>query len=285
MKILKELNETQRNILLGSIIGDGEITKPYKNSRRKNLSYREHFGDKQLEYRKWKASFFDGFLYFRQNNTMVSKSTPIITELFSSYYDSEGKKHIPINLLKYCQSPYFISVIYMDDGSLLISKRINHNLKRIYITPVIALYLQCYTKNELTLLSDHLKNLFDFTLHLHKRNDGKGFILKTNKMKDTLLFLNLVSRVIHGCPSMYYKTNWSYRFEIESNKLKKQYPDYQVIATSSDRQKNYSQDEINRIIMLKNNKVCDQEIALELNRSYWSIVYKLSELRKKGHLT
>lgn len=58
-----QLTPVQQNVLIASIIGDGEITKLYKNSRRKNHSYREHFGIDQEEYRRWKVSFFNDLLY------------------------------------------------------------------------------------------------------------------------------------------------------------------------------------------------------------------------------
>ncbi|WP_239454014.1 hypothetical protein [Bacillus suaedaesalsae] len=48
MHIFK-LTDIQKNILIASIMGDGEITKIYKNSRRKYNSYRGHFGVQQLE--------------------------------------------------------------------------------------------------------------------------------------------------------------------------------------------------------------------------------------------
>ncbi len=50
--MLNTLTSIQQNILIASIMGDGEITKIYKNSRRKNHSYREHYGEFQEEYRK-----------------------------------------------------------------------------------------------------------------------------------------------------------------------------------------------------------------------------------------
>jgi hypothetical protein len=55
MEHFLRLNEIQRNLLVGSIIGDGEITKIYPNSRRKNHSYREHYGVQQEAYRIWKS--------------------------------------------------------------------------------------------------------------------------------------------------------------------------------------------------------------------------------------
>ncbi|WP_162297908.1 hypothetical protein [Halalkalibacillus sediminis] len=45
MLIEQKLTSEQIEVLLASICGDGEITKPYKNSRRINLNYREHFGE------------------------------------------------------------------------------------------------------------------------------------------------------------------------------------------------------------------------------------------------
>ncbi|SHP79102.1 Uncharacterised protein [Mycobacteroides abscessus subsp. abscessus] len=50
MLLTKLLSKEKRCVLLASIIADGEITKIYKNSRRKNNSYIEHFGASQFEY-------------------------------------------------------------------------------------------------------------------------------------------------------------------------------------------------------------------------------------------
>lgn len=278
-------DEIQTNIILASILGDGEITKAYPNSRRKNVSYREHFCLEQYDYRKWKASFFPDFLYFRKDKqTLVSASVPLMTELFSYYYDNDGNKHIPLQLLKNCVSNFFVATLYMDDGSLLISKRINHRMKKIYLSSVIALYLQCYTKVELEQLAKHFKIHFNLNLRLQKRNDGYGYILKTSKMNDTMAFLNTVLSVSENCPSMYYKTNWKYRFAMEKKILKNQFPSYEVLATSSDRFKEYSKIEIRKIIELKQKGKTDQAIADKLNRSYWSIVYKLTDLRRNGQL-
>jgi hypothetical protein len=87
MKELLQLTPIQQNMLIASIIGDGEITKLYKNSRRKNHSYREHFGVEQMEYRKWKVSFFDGLLYITQKSHCVrSPSLPLFTKLYPLFY-------------------------------------------------------------------------------------------------------------------------------------------------------------------------------------------------------
>ncbi|WP_442596326.1 hypothetical protein [Neobacillus sp. D3-1R] len=94
-----EFSSVQKNILFASIIADGEITKLYPKSRRKNNSYREHFSLEQLNYRRWKAHFLKELLYFRTNHSyLVSKSSTIFTELYPYFYKQNGQKRIPVEL-------------------------------------------------------------------------------------------------------------------------------------------------------------------------------------------
>ncbi|MDX8343218.1 DNA endonuclease [Rossellomorea sp. YZS02] len=284
MEKFLNLSSIQRNLLVGSIMGDGEITKIYPNSRRKNHSYREHYGVEQENYRIWKASFFPELFYLtKKSQTMRSKSDPLFTELFPYFYTNHSKQ-IPIKLLKYCTSPYFLTALYLDDGSLSISKNINHRKKKIYLTPQIFLYLQNYTKEELEVLQQHILESFQIDFKLNKRRDGHGYILRGTSTDLTYNFLNLLSPITLTCESMYYKSNWEWRLKQEEQKFLVQYPNYQIIASSSSRNKNYSDKEINEMISLKKKGFKDQEIANTLARSYWSVVYKLRELRNGGVL-
>ena len=140
----------------------------------------------------------DGLFYITpESNSLRSASSPLFTNLFKLFYHHNGKKTIPSSVLRYCNLPEFIAVLYMDDGSLSITHRVNHRNKKIYLTPQIYLYLQNYTKEDLTLL----------------------------------------------------------------------------ITSSSKRWKNYSTDEIDKLILLKKNGNTDKNIAETLDRSYWSIIY------------
>lgn len=281
MEKFLNLSSIQRNLLVGSIMGDGEITKIYPNSRRKNHSYREHYGVDQESYRIWKASFFPDLFYLTKNSqTMRSKSDPLFTELFPYFYNNQSKQ-IPIKLLKYCTSPYFLTVLYLDDGSLSISKRINHRNNKIYLTPHIYLYLQNYTKDELEVLQQHILDSFQIKFKLSKRKDGHGYILKGTSTDVTYHFLNLLSPITLTCESMYYKSNWEWRLKQEEQKFLEQYPNYQVISSCTNRFKNYTAEEVGKMIFLKKNGVKDIEIAKTLCRSYWSVVYKLRELRRE----
>lgn len=280
-----DLSKIQQNILIASIIADGEITKIYPNSRRKNNSYREHYGKEQESYRFWKSTFFDGFLYIKKNsNCLVSRSDPLFTNLYGYFYNESGKKKIPTDFLTYCVLPDFLSILYLDDGSLSISKRINSHKKKIYLTPHIYLYLQNYPKSELEILNRHINETFGFNFKLSSRKDGYGYVLKLTKVSDTLEFLRFISQVTENLKTMEYKYNWEYRLNLEREKHTVDFPNYQVISSDSNRWKNYDEEEIMKIIHLYQSGYKNIEIASQLNRSYWSIVYKIGELRKGGRL-
>jgi hypothetical protein len=276
-----DLTEIQKNILYASIISDGEITKIYKNSRRKNNSYREHYGKSQGDYRKWKISFFDGLLYITPTSQCVrSASLELFTNLFPHFYSNDGTKHLPFTLLKNCLLPHFLTILYMDDGSLSISYRVNHNKKIIYLTPHIYLYLQCYPKDELEKLKEHIFTTYNLSLNLSSRKDGYGYILKTTSVKETFRFLELIEPVSKTCSSMLYKTSWEFRYQKEILRWKSKYPDYTILTSSSDRSKPYSPDEIKLLRQLKENGYTTNEIATMLKRSYWSVTYKWQEIKK-----
>jgi hypothetical protein len=166
----------------------------------------------------------------------------------------------------------------MDDGSLCISSRINKRKKKIYLTPHIYLYLQCYPLQELQILQQHIFTHFGIS-SLSKRPDGQGMILKTTSVKDTILFFETIASVIHSCPSMYYKTSWKERLKSEEAKWKNKLPDFTILVSSSERMRPYSDEEIQRLKELKQQGATINEIAKTLERSYWSIVYKWKEVK------
>jgi hypothetical protein len=86
-------------------------------------------------------------------------------------------------------------------------------------------------------------------------------------------------------PSMYYKTCLEKKLLLSKERLLNKYgSEIKVILSSSNRFKNYSIEEIQKLIKQKKAGYADKHIAEQLGRSYWSIVYKLSELRKLGKL-
>lgn len=277
---LLNLSVIEQNVLIGSILGDGEITKLYPGSRRRNSSYREHFSPQQLNYRIWKHKLLPSNFYFNQKKTyLLSPSLPLLTQLFPYFYNADGNKVISSELLLLCNSPYFLSTLYLDDGSLSISVQRNDRKKYIYLTPHIYLYLQSFSKVDLIKLQSHILSIFSVEMHVSKRPDGFGNILKTTKVCETMKFLNIVQDASADCPSMYYKTNWNYRLQSEVERYRMSHPEYKVIVSSSDRHKNYTKEECELLCTLKTTGTSDKDVALILNRSYWSVVYKWKEIR------
>lgn len=279
---LYQLSLIQQNVLIASIMGDGEITKIHKNSRRKNNSYRKHYGHAQEKYREWKQLFLPDLLYFnKKSHSLCSRSLPLFTQLYPHFYNSKNQKQVPEKLLLTCNLPHFLAVLYMDDGTLSSTKRINHTKKRIYLTPSIMLALQCYPVRELNLLQKHIHNTFNYSFKLCSTPSGYGHMLRFTSVQHTFSFLDFISPVTNTCASMFYKTNWEWRYNEEKQLLLEQYPNYEIIASSSDHYRSYSSEEINCILILHKEGESISNIARAINRTYWSVVYKIRELKEK----
>ena len=269
--LIDTLSKAQQAILLAGVLADGEITKCYPKSRRKNNSYREHFGEPQRFYREWKQCQLPDLLYIRQNN-LVSKSLPLMTELYPYFYPHH-KKVIPFELLSRCTHPLFLLTLYLDDGSLMISKRTNQN-NQLYVTPSIALYLQSFSKEELIPFCNWLNQTFHLNFRLSQTSNGCGYFLKTTRVTDTLTFLEQIAPYTVDLPKFAYKLDWESRL----NKLQHEYPQYQILTSKPSRP--YTSEECTIILELKTSGWTTQAIAEKLNRTYWSVTYKFGQLKK-----
>ncbi|WP_047795062.1 LAGLIDADG DNA endonuclease [Exiguobacterium sp. JLM-2] len=271
------LSEEQVAILVASILGDGEITKCYAYDRRINNSYREHFSLGQLSYREWKQRKLPDLLYLRGNN-LVSRSLPLMTRLFPFFYPN-NKKHIPFELLKDIYHTACILTLYLDDGSLLLSKRFNHKKKEIQFTPHIAFYLQAFSKEQLEQLAEWMRDHYNINVRMSGTPSGTGYYLKTTKVTDTFDILNLLQPYQAELPDFMYKLSWENRLDAEVNHYKQTHPDYTIRVSIPARP--YSHDEVTSLIEWKQQGVTDKEIAQRLNRTYWSVVYKWHDVKNR----
>ncbi|WP_394679117.1 endonuclease [uncultured Exiguobacterium sp.] len=269
--LIDELTPTQQAILLASILGDGEITKCYPRSRRKNNSYREHFGEKQRFYREWKQKHLPDLFYIRQNNS-VSRSLPLFTELYPYFYPSD-QKDIPLSLFPRCRHPYFLMTLYLDDGSLIVSKRYNSK-QQLIVTPTIALYLQSFSKSSLLSFCDWLNHQFKLRFQVANIPNGSGYYLRTTRFEDTMQFLNRLLPYPDDLIVFSYKLDWTSRFKI----IQQEHPNHEVISTKTNRY--FSSSEVEQLIALEAAGVSIQDIAKRLNRSVWSIYAKHSTIKR-----
>lgn len=288
LNTLDDLSTTQQNIMLGSIIGDGMLTHMQTKFKGIRSSYNEHFSIKQKDYRAWKVMKLEPYLSFTpKGNTISSRVDNLWSALEADFYGGTKKgnsrvKLLPKNRLFNLNDLHGIATVYMDDGSLMLTTRVNENNKKIYITPHIALYLQCFTYEELKFFIVQIKSLTLAEFTLTKRPDGNGYYLRTNRTADTLLFLQDIQPITITCPAMSYKTNWPYRFYLETQKWLRKFPEYELITSSRDRMRPYTPREIAELIDMKEKGFTIQHIADQLGRSYWSVVYKTKDLQDQN---
>src|SRR3990167_8970511 len=100
------LNEMQKELILGSLIGDGHICKHHEGPN--SCRFMETHSIKQLEYMKWKKKILENFVsnditikrvdksyskgLFCVFQTVLHKDLKIFRDMF---YDNNGIKHIP----------------------------------------------------------------------------------------------------------------------------------------------------------------------------------------------
>ena len=277
-----EPNHLQEQIIFGSLLGDGYISKGAKRSI--NYYYQEHFGESQREYRIWKLSKLKNLGFTINGNYLRSKSHPYFTNLYPLLYPN-GIKSLTSSFLSKCNHPIFITTLYLDDGSLNFSYHYNKEKNTLYCHPSIQLYTLNLTRNENVSLAEHLNQTFNTNFSISSHPDGNKSLLKLNKEIDVRYFLNLIKPYVQEIPSMKYKTCLEEKIRLYNNKIKERYGKEVIIKISSSSRRNpYSTLELNTIIQMKRSGYKDKEIASKLGRTYWSVIYKMSELRKKGLL-
>jgi hypothetical protein len=272
----------QEQILFGSLLGDGYISKGAERST--NFYYQEHFGEKQRKYREWKLSQLNDLNFTIKGNFLRSASHPYFKKLHPTLYPNDIKS-LSKEFISQCTHPIFLAMLYLDDGSLTISYTYNEQSNTVYCHPSIILYTLNLTIHENKLLANHLNKSFGTCFVISGHPDGHKSLLKINKESEVRHLLNTISPYVKDIPSVEYKINLELNVKLKTNYIYKKYgQNVNIVISSSERNKAYTSEEIELIINLKKANVTDQTIADELGRTYWSVVYKISELRKKSLL-
>jgi len=141
----------QREILIGTILGDAWLQRTGRRSARLRLEHSE----KQKDYIFWKYEELKTLMQDqpkrierfnpRFNKTYVyyrcqSHSSPTLGRYRQYFYDEAGRKRVPEQIEKLLRSPLSLAVWYMDDG---------HYYAR---DKVAFIYLPNYTEEELSRL-------------------------------------------------------------------------------------------------------------------------------------
>lgn len=124
--------QEQKEILFGTLLGDGGIYKRVNKTRNVKTYYgRVNHGSEQIEYANYIRSFFDTNLvsnlrkYLQKPNKLVKKTrwsysfdfkdNYALKELYDMFYINDGKKDIPEDLS--LLTPRAMAFWFMDDGS------------------------------------------------------------------------------------------------------------------------------------------------------------------------
>lgn len=197
-KTLK-LNKKQRDIIVGLLLGDGHL-ETQDNGRTYRLKV-EH-GMQQKDYVDWLYSEFKDWI---PANTLYKKvrkngqeSTGFTTYSHGAlrfygkaFYDVNNVKYIPKTIKKLIK-PMGMAVWFMDDGS---RKSLRHNTYNIHTLG--------YTKKDLALLQEVLKELFGIETKLHSQK-GKYWRMYI-PASSTNRFTELIEEYVKPIKSMQKK--------------------------------------------------------------------------------
>lgn len=193
-----KLNRKQKEVLLGTILGDGILERNGNHVR-----LRVNHGEKQKKYVEWKYTIFSNLTknivksFSHVNHWKTgkiygySKFDTITSEEIDKFYDIfyvKGIKQVPTNIENLLIEPLSVAVWFMDDGY----KRSDCNALRIST--------DSFTLKEQHLLQECLDKNFGIKTQIHKKGDYWNLYIPQSEAKK---FCNLIKPYI--IPEMEYK--------------------------------------------------------------------------------
>lgn len=114
----RPLTETQRELLVGSLLGDGHL-RPHRDK----VVFEFLQSPRRKFYVEWKHKILEGVacpkIYHhrgkREYYKLVTRTHPVLMELHDLFY-KEGRKVIPTRIAEML-TPFSIAIWFMDDGS------------------------------------------------------------------------------------------------------------------------------------------------------------------------
>lgn len=201
-----ELNEMERKLVIGSLLGDGNLRI---SARSINPTFNEKHSIAQEEYLLWKTevlSRFDPrvFRYVGIRNgvghsgiQMRTLSTPAFSELYQDFYGN-GEKDVPQHIIDEID-PFILAIWLMDDGSCMNNKPNPRNRK-----PAFHISTMGFSLETNLLLQNKLQKILNskkISINTSARGGtGCYLLLGTEATRNTA---ELCHEYWH--PSMYYK--------------------------------------------------------------------------------
>jgi len=124
---LPQLTQIQKDLIIGSLLGDGGMRAPSPSTAR----FSEGHSEKQAEYTRWKAGILGEFIssvhpHKKEEGEKVYKGLSLSTrtctqlrEFYELFYPTPFREKIFPSSLRHILNPFALTVWYMDDGSLI----------------------------------------------------------------------------------------------------------------------------------------------------------------------
>ena len=197
-----------KSAIIGMVIGDGCLTKRYKNGQ---AYFQMNHCEKQLEYMNWKINIIhnitDGKTYETQKilNGKIFKGYhfgsnrhPFFTRLHSRFYHN-GRKVLDEYLVKMI-NPLALAIIYMDDGTF--GRHHTHGNDSFFLCT------QNFDYANQMLLQKSLKLNFGLEWNINKSEKSKDGTYNYRLRLSTRFnekFLDIILPYIRLVPCMHYK--------------------------------------------------------------------------------
>ena len=198
------LSQTQVQIILGALMGDGNLSRPVRRDDR-SARFRMGHGAKQVSYLDWKVSLLENIPHSRTSNAkgaVFADFTPLaeLGELREILYFGDGKKHLTWDYLK-SLTPLALAVWYMDDGCFTVrSKGVQERTRGG--TGRIEICVEAMSPGSRERLVQYLRDNHGLNVKLTSRGTRKISVLQFTTAASKK-FQELVAPYIH--PSMEYK--------------------------------------------------------------------------------
>ncbi len=192
-----KLTQNQRDILVGTLLGDGHLETQNKG---RTFRLKVEHAISQKDYTDWlytkfknlvltqpqvKQQMVKGKLYQKYWFSTVSNGA---MRFYAQLFYQNGKKVVP-KLIAKLVTPLSLSVWFMDDGSL----KSRFHRARIINT-------QCFSEMDLKRLQDMLAKKFGILTTLRNQKEGKQLYIPSTEIEK---FVSIVKPYIHQ--SMVYK--------------------------------------------------------------------------------
>jgi len=195
------LSEQQWQIVLGSLMGDGNLSANQRSGTRFRLGH----GAKQASYLDWKVALLGNIGHTRTtNNTgaVFADFTPLpeLAELQRAVYFGDDKKHLSWEYLK-ALTPLALAVWYMDDGCFTVRSK-GLQARTAGGSGRIEICLDAMSAGSRERLISHLRDVYALDVKLTTRGARRQAVLQFSTSA-TVKFQELVAPYMS--PAMEYK--------------------------------------------------------------------------------